>query len=116
MKNGASPRDGWHLAIGFTPRRRHASASRTPTQMDGVPIDFAEGVVTLTLPEVKLLSGEFVVPVWLLDAHGVHRFHESTAAENLIVQNRTKELGLFLTEREWRVETITPGPEGVATS
>ncbi|MCC6781572.1 MAG: ABC transporter ATP-binding protein [Planctomycetes bacterium] len=103
------------LAIGFT--RADGTLCFAPTtQMDGVPIDFAEGVVTLTLPEVKLLSGEFVVPVWLLDAHGVHRFHESTAAENLIVQNRTKELGLFLTEREWRVETITPGPEGVATS
>lgn len=97
------------LAIGFT--RADGTLCFAPTtQMDGVPIDFNEGVVTLTLPEVKLLSGEFVVPVWLLDAHGVHRFHETTAAENLIVQNRTKELGLFLTEREWKVEVIVPGP------
>ena len=97
------------LAVGFT--RSDGTLCFAPTtEMDGLPFDFAEGVVTLTLPEVKLLSGEFVVPVWLLDARGVHRFHETTTSANLIVQNRTKELGLFLTEREWKVEVIQPGP------
>ncbi len=98
------------LAVGFT--RADGTLCFAPTtEMDGIPIDFQEGVVTLTMPEVKLLSGEFVVPVWLLDARGVHRFHETTAAENLIVQNRTKELGLFYTEREWKVDVMVPGPQ-----
>jgi ABC-type polysaccharide/polyol phosphate transport system ATPase subunit len=97
------------LAVGFT--RSDGTLCFAPTtEMDGVELDFAEGVVTLILPEVKLLSGEFVVPVWLLDARGVHRFHETACTENLIVQNRTKELGLFHTEREWQVEVLEPAP------
>ena len=73
-------------------------------------VEFREGHVTLVLQGVKLLSGEFVVPVWLLDSRGVHRFHELPAAENLVVQNRTKDLGLFLQDHEWQVEPMEPAP------
>ena len=98
------------LAIGFT--RADGTLCFAPTtEMDDVTLDFAEGVVTLVLPELALLSGEFVVPVWLLDARGVHRFHEAPCEENLVVQNRDKELGLFYTAREWKVEVIEAAPE-----
>ncbi len=97
------------LAIGFT--RTDGTLCFAPTtEMDGVPLEFHEGVVTMILPKVALLSGEFVVPIWLLDARGVHRFHETTCTENLIVQNRTKELGLFYAPREWKVEILEPAP------
>jgi ABC-type polysaccharide/polyol phosphate transport system ATPase subunit len=108
VKNGRR-HEALSIVIGFT--RSDGTLCFAPaSEMDGVTFDFVEGVVTLTLPEVQLLSGEFVVPIWLLDRRGVHRFHETTAAENLIVQNRTKELGLFLTPREWKVEVIHPAP------
>ncbi len=104
IKNGKQP-EPLALAVGFT--RADGTLCFAPTtEMDGVPLDVQEAVVTLRLDNLRLLSGEFVVPVWLLDARGVHRFHETTCAQNLIVQNRTKELGLFLTERSWSVESL----------
>jgi ABC-type polysaccharide/polyol phosphate transport system ATPase subunit len=98
------------LAVGFT--RADGTLCYAPTtEMEGVPLEFQEGVVTLHIPELRLLSGEFVVPIWLLDQRGVHRFHETTARQNLLVQNRTKELGLFLTDRSWEVEVKVGAPE-----
>ncbi len=97
------------VAVGFT--RSDGTLCFCPTtQMDGVAVDFREGYVTLVLKGVKLLSGEFVVPVWLLDHRGVHRYHELPASENLVVKNRTKDLGLFLQDHEWRVEPLETAP------
>ena len=74
--------------------------------MDGHEFDFEEGYVTLRLPNVRLLSGEYTVPVWLLDERGVHRYHERPTAHNLIVQNRTKDLGYFLHDHSWEFRAI----------
>jgi hypothetical protein len=76
------------------------------TQFAGMQVDFAEGYVTLQLDGLRLLSGEFGVPIWLFDGNGVHLFQERPAAQNLIVQNRTKDLGLFLQDHRWAVEPI----------
>lgn len=76
------------------------------TQFAGVTVDFAEGHVTLFLDGLRLLSGEFTVPIWLFDENGVHRFEERPAAQNLIVANRTKDIGLFLQEHRWVVEPL----------
>ena len=73
------------------------------TQFADLPIDFAEGHVTLQLDSLRLLSGEFGVAIWLLDGTGVHIYQERPAAKNLIVQNRTKDLGLFLQDHRWQV-------------
>ena len=74
------------------------------TQFADIAFDFAEGYVTLHLDEIRLLSGEFTVPVWLFDENGVHRHHERPAKDNLIVQNRTKDLGLFLQDHRWSLQ------------
>lgn len=76
------------------------------TQFAGVTVDFAEGHVTLFLDGLRLLSGEFTVPIWLFDENGVHRFEERPAAQNLIVANRTKDIGLFLQEHRWVAEPL----------
>ncbi len=76
------------------------------TQFANLPFDFAEGHVTLYLDNLRLLSGEFTVPIWLFDEHGVHRFQERPAAQNLIVANRTKDIGLYLQEHRWTLEPI----------
>jgi ABC-type polysaccharide/polyol phosphate transport system ATPase subunit len=81
------------------------------TQLDGLTFDFAEGYVTLHLDKIRLLSGEFTLPIWLLDKHGVHRFHERPAEQNLIVQNRTKDLGLYLEEHHWTIDPIRKAAE-----
>lgn len=74
------------------------------TQFNNLVFDFAEGYVTLFLDKLCLLSGEFTIPIWLFDQHGVHRFQERPATDNLIVQNRTKDLGLFLQSHRWQIE------------
>ena len=75
------------------------------TQFSGERVDFAEGFVTLRIDNLRLLSGEFGVPIWLFDKEGVHLYQERPAQQNLIVANRTKDLGLFLQEHRWSVES-----------
>jgi lipopolysaccharide transport system ATP-binding protein len=90
------------FGIGFTRSDTTLCFAHT-TEMDGVQVSGREGTVTLHLPAVKLLSGEFVVFVWLMDRTGVHRYHQSMCDKNLVVQNRGKEVGLFLQEHSWTV-------------
>ena len=108
LKNGKSY-EPLHLAVGFT-RSDGTLCLAMTTEFDGVLIEANEAIVTLLLPKIGLLSGKFVVPIWLLDAQGVHRFHELPCKQNLIILNRDKELGLFLADRSWEVDVVEPGP------
>ncbi|MBZ0152498.1 MAG: ABC transporter ATP-binding protein [Planctomycetes bacterium] len=103
VRNGKK-RERLSLAIGFMRKDGTLCFAHT-TQFAGQIFDFEEGVVQLHFDRLGLLSGEFTVPVWLFDEHGVHRFHERPANDNLIVQNRTKDLGLFLQEHRWQIES-----------
>jgi hypothetical protein len=102
FKNAPEP-IGLAFGIGFTRTDSTLCFAHT-TEMDAVRVAGAEGTVTLHLPAVKLLSGEFVVFIWLMDATGVHRYHQAMCDRNLIVQNRGKEVGLFLQDHTWTVE------------
>jgi len=113
VRNGAQY-EPLHLAIGFT-RADGTLCLAMTTEFDGVLIEANEAVVTLRLPKIPLLSGEFVVPVWLLDEKGLHRFHEQPCTENLIMQNRDKELGVFLCERTWDVEVLQAPPSAAGS-
>jgi len=62
--------------------------------------------VTLFLDCLRLLSGKFTIVLYLFDADGVHRFEERPAQDQLIVQNRTKDLGLFLQDHRWQVDPM----------
>ena len=74
------------------------------TEFSDIVFDFEEGYVNLRIDNIRLLSGEFTLPIWLLDEQGVHRFHERPANDTLVVQNRTKDLGLFMQEHRWELE------------
>jgi ABC-type polysaccharide/polyol phosphate transport system ATPase subunit len=102
VKN-ASKRERLTVAVGAMRTDGTLCFAHT-TQFENMVFDFAEGHVTLHLDKLCLLSGEFTIPVWLFDEHGVHRFHERPANDNLIVQNRTKDLGLFLQQHRWEVQ------------
>ncbi len=80
------------------------------TQLEGITFDHAECEVTLVLEGLRLLSGEFTIPVWLIDKNGVHRYHERPARDNLVVQNRTHDLGLFLQDHRWIVQPLAGKP------
>ena len=106
IRNGLEPVP-LQLAVGAT-RKEGLLLFAHSTQFDNVALQFQEGVVTLELPDLRLLAGELVVPVWLLDHRGVHRFHELPASKNLIVENRTKDLGVVLHDHRWKVEVSVP--------
>ena len=78
------------------------------------PVEVNEAIVTLRLPRIGLLSGEFAVPVWLLDANGVHRFHQVPCEESLLIKNREKQLGLFTADHTWEVEVLEGPPDASA--
>lgn len=98
-----------HLAIGFH-RVNGLLCMAMSTEFDAQRIEARECVVTLHLPKIQLLSGEFIVPIWLLDHTGLNRLHKTACTENLVIQNRNKELGLFLADRHWQVDVIEPPP------
>jgi ABC-type polysaccharide/polyol phosphate transport system ATPase subunit len=104
VRNSAR-REGLALAVGVM-RSDGTLCFAHSTQLDGLVFDHAECVVTLYLKGLRLLSGEFNLPVWLLDERGLHRHHERPVEQKLVVQNRTKDLGLFLQDHEWSIEPV----------
>jgi len=106
LRNGKK-RERLNLAIGA--RRNDGTECFThATHFDGKSIDFDEGYVTLHLDCIRLLSGKFTIVLYLFDEDGVHRFQERPASDSLIVQNRTKDLGLFLQDHHWVIEPTKP--------
>lgn len=95
------------IGIGFT-RSDTTLCFAFTTEMEGQRVSGPAGVVRLSIPRLQLLSGEFVVFVWLLDAGGVHRYHQALCDTNLLVLNKGKEVGLFLQEHSWKVEEAAP--------
>lgn len=97
------PREKLTMAVGAMRTDGTLCFAHT-TQFSDLVFDFEEGYVNLHLDKLCLLSGEFTLPIWLFDEQGVHRFHERPANDTLIVQNRTKDLGLFLQAHRWEIE------------
>lgn len=110
VKNGRVPED-ITVGVAFTQTDRTIVFSAS-TEMDGHPIDIREqGTVTLVLPSLRLLAGEYMLMCGVMDAHGFHRYHQMPTSKNLVVQNsKTRDLGLFLHEHEWRVESRDAAP------
>ncbi|MEI6129549.1 MAG: polysaccharide ABC transporter ATP-binding protein [Planctomycetota bacterium] len=76
------------------------------SQLENLTFDHDDCIVTLTMKNLRLLSGEYNLPVWLLDERGLHRYHERPVEQKLVVQNRTRDLGLFLQDHEWKIESL----------
>ena len=62
---------------------------------------------------LKLFSGQFLVPVILLDETGVHKYQQLMLPENLIVRTNTREIGLFKIDHAWETRTDVQRPEPV---
>ena len=105
VKNGRVPED-ITVGVAVTQKDRKIVFSAS-TEMDGHPVDIREeGTVTLVLPSLRLLAGEYLVMCGVMDRHGFHRYHQMPTSENLIVQDsKIRDLGVFLHEHEWRVES-----------
>jgi len=90
------------LGIGFT-RTDSTLCFGHVSVHDGVVLDQSCGLVDLDFDRLHLLTGEFVVFVWLMDGKGVHRYHQLLAPHNLKVMNQGLEVGLFLQDHRWTV-------------
>jgi len=104
-----------HLAVGFH-RVNGMLCMAMSTEFDDLRIEARECVVTLHLPKIQLLSGEFIVPIWLLDQTGLNRIHKTACTDNLVIRNCNKDLGLFLAERRWQIDIIEPPPASGSSS
>ncbi len=93
------------VGIGFT-RVDTTLAFAATTEMDGVPVGGKAGRVTLKIPRLNLLEGDFVVFVYLMDGKGIHRYHQYLTENNLTVRNRVRAAGLYPQRHTWKVEEI----------
>ena len=97
-----------HVGAGFT-RQDRIFCCGTATHLGGPAPEGASGCAVLTVPNLPLLGGQYLIPVWILDEHGVHRHQEYVAPFELTVRTSAKELGVFLMESQWRHEDL-PAP------
>ena len=102
VRNSAR-RDRLSVAVGVM-RSEGTLCFAHSSQHDDVVFDHADCTVLLRLEHLRLLSGEYNLPVWLLDDRGLHRHHERPVEQKLVVRNRTHDLGLFLQDHAWHVE------------
>jgi ABC-type polysaccharide/polyol phosphate transport system ATPase subunit len=89
-----------HLGTGFL-RQDTTTCAGMGTHFDGVRIEGTSGCTVLRIPNMPLLSGQFLVPILLLDGEGVHKYHEYMLPENLVVRTETRDVGLVRIEHEW---------------
>jgi len=80
------------------------------THLDGVRLEGGSGCTVLEMPDLRLLAGQFLIPILLMDGEGVHKYQEFLLPENLVVRNETKEVGLFRFDHNWVDRTGLPTP------
>jgi ABC-type polysaccharide/polyol phosphate transport system ATPase subunit len=92
----------------------------TATHFQNVRLSGTQGCLVLKAPNVRLLAGQFLLPIVLFDQEGVHRYQEYLMPQNLLVRNLTKDIGLFrldlaFEQRELAPPTSAPKPVASAT-
>ena len=97
-----------HVGIGFM-RQDMTTCGGAGTNLEqheivGTDGSKTEGCLVLRVPNVQLLSGQFLVPVILLDEGGVHKYQEYLMPENLVVRTNTRDVGLFKIDSTWSNE------------
>ena len=102
VDSGSPPRR-LSVAIGFF-RQESLLLFGHSTQHDGLVLDLARGVITLRVPDLKLLAGEYLVMVWLFDGLGAHLYVQRATTMNLIVRTDAADLGVFRHDHEWSIE------------
>lgn len=89
-----------HLGIGLV-REDNIICAGLASHFDGVRLEGKSGRTVLRLPRLQILSGRYLVPVWLLDETGSHRFHDFLPDRRLVVRSRTSQMGVFVPSHEW---------------
>ena len=95
------------VGIGFM-RQDMTTCAGMVTHIDGVKIEGSEGCLILRVPELRLLSGQFLTPVILFDEEGVHKYQEYMMPDNLTVRTHTREVGLVALDHTWECSDQPP--------
>jgi len=87
------------------------------THFQGVKLAGSSGCLVLEAPDLRLLAGQFLVPVVLFDGEGVHRYQDYLMPENLHVRAYTRDVGLFRLDLSFRQRDLPlPAPRATATA
>ncbi len=98
------------LGMGFL-RQDMTTCGGMGTHLDGMHLEGTSGCAVLRMPDLKLLTGQFLVPILLLDEGGVHKYQEFLLPENLVVRTNSREVGLFRIDHQWILDQDHPMPE-----
>ncbi|HED66192.1 MAG TPA: ABC transporter ATP-binding protein [Planctomycetes bacterium] len=82
------------------------------THLSGYEFSGERGCLVVRLPNLQLLSGQFLIPVVLFDGEGVHKYQEYVLPENLVVRTKTRDIGLFRLTHEWTEYELAPPESG----
>ena len=78
------------------------------THFQGVKLAGTSGCLVLKAPGLRLLAGQFLIPVVLFDGEGVHRYHDYLLPQNLLVRAYTKDVGLFRLDLDFEQRALAP--------
>jgi ABC-type polysaccharide/polyol phosphate transport system ATPase subunit len=98
------------IGVGFM-RQDMTTCGGIGTHFDGIEVRGRSGCAIIRLPDVHLLSGQFLLPVILFDREGVHKYQEFLLPENLVVRAGTREVGLFRLDHSWDMRAELPLPQ-----
>jgi lipopolysaccharide transport system ATP-binding protein len=96
-----------HIGIAFM-RADMTTCGGTATHFAGLKLSGREGCLVLRAPDLRLLAGQFLVPVVLFDGEGVHKYQEYLLPQNLLVRAYTRDIGLFRLDFAWEERQIPP--------
>ena len=68
------------------------------------------GKASLTLPGVKLLSGEYDVSAYLIDQSGLHNYDQRLREVKFRVTESVQHLGLCYLDHRWSCEASPAAP------
>jgi ABC-type polysaccharide/polyol phosphate transport system ATPase subunit len=78
------------------------------THFQGLKLRGTSGCLVLRAPNLRLLAGQFLMPVVLFDEEGVHRYQDYLMPQNLVVRAYTKDIGLFRLDLAFEERELAP--------
>jgi len=96
-----------HFGIAFM-RADMTTCGGTATHFQGLTLTGTSGCLVLKAPNLRLLSGQFLIPVVMFDGQGVHKYQEFLMPENLLVRAYTRDIGLFRLDFAFEERPLAP--------
>ena len=95
------------IGLGFM-RGDMTTCGGQATHFKGVKLAGTSGCLVLRAPALRLLAGQFLIPVVLFDEQGVHRYQDYLMPQNLLVRAYTRDVGLFRLDLDFEQRALAP--------